>query len=93
MFSAVQRAGMSEEAAGDGDGEGCTGGAPAAAGSIFEGTGSGVPKAGTAGATACAERVCRAGLRNTPSSRRAKTVARAAAVFASFLLENAASWS
>lgn len=84
MLSSAQSVGTSEDA--EGDGVGCT----------FEGlvtttaTGGGnvVPKAGTAGATE--ERAGAECLVKTPSSRKFKTAAQAAAVFAVFLLENAA---
>ena len=52
------------------------------------GDGSGVPKAGTMGATGDAAIAGR--LVNRPSSRNARTAARAAEVFATFLLEKAA---
>jgi hypothetical protein len=54
---------------------------------VLTGEGSGVPKAGTEGATEEVAVVYR--FLSTPSSRRAKTAERAADVFATFLLENA----
>lgn len=87
MLSSAHKVGTSEDA--EGGGLGCTlGGLVTTAAT---GGGSGVPKAGMAGATWVRTRA--ACLVKTPSSRKAKTAARAAAVFAIFLLEKAAFWS
>jgi hypothetical protein len=97
MLRDVQRVGISEDAdgvvdvkgvvdAGSVDGSGVILGVLAAGARM--GDGSGVPKAGMAGATedvAIVERLV-----SSPSSRRASTAARAAEVFAIFLLEKAA---
>lgn len=89
--------GISEDAEGaeGGRGVGVVLGVPAMlgvlAGGAGVGDGSGAPKAGMTGATEEGALVLR--LVNRPSSRKASTAARAAEVFATFLLENAAFWS
>jgi hypothetical protein len=97
MLREAQRVGISEAADGvvdvegvadaeSADGVGVTLGVVAVGAGVGES--SGVPKAGMAGATDEAAGVKR--LVNRPSSRKANTAARAAEVFATFLLGKAA---